>query len=456
MAPESLRALDKEELITLVLAQAEQIRVLTEQIAALQARVAALEARLNAPPKTPGNSSLPPSKGQKSNRPQRAKGRRKGRPGVARALAEAPDQVRDFYAERCDGCGKRVTQADQPDVHAYDHIDLPPIEPIVTRINLHSGACACCGKRVAAKAPTDMPVGSPFGPGITALVVYMHTRHMVSFSRLREMLADLVGLDISEGAIANMLARAAKPFAAEAGCIAEVVRASTVITSDETSARVKGKTWWQWVIGSATAVSHRIADTRGAKVITEFLAGARPEVWVSDRYSAQRGHGVEHQVCLAHVLRDTQYAIDTGDWKFALPFKALLQRAIGIGHRRETLTDATLKAYRRDLERQRDYLLERVPATDDGVKLSEAMARWKDCLFVFVTRRDVPATNNVSERQLRPSVIFRKVTGCFRSVWGSQLYADIASVIATGALHGRPALNAIQTCLAGRSVLNSS
>lgn len=458
MAPESLRAFDKEELITLVLAQAEQI-------AALQARVAALEARLNAPPKTPGNSSLPPSKGQKSNRPERAKGRRKGRPGVARALAETPDQVRDVFAERCDGCGRRVTPNDQPNVHAYDHIDLPPIEPIVTRINLHSGACSCCGKRVAAKAPLDMPVGSPFGPGITALVVYMHTRHMVSFSRLREMLKGLIGLDISEGAIANMLSRAAKPFAAEAAAIAAVVRAAPVITSDETSARVKGKTWWRrvgdppsagWVMGSATAVSHRIADTRGAKVVTEFLAGARPEVWVSDRYSAQRGHGVEHQVCLAHVLRDTQYAIDTGDWKFARPFKALLQRAIGIGQRRETLTDATLKAYRRDLERQRDGLLDRVPATDDGVKLSEAMARWKHCLFVFVTRRDVPATNNVSERQLRPSVIFRKVTGCFRSVWGAAVYADIASVIATGALRGRPALNAIQTCLAGRSVLNTS
>ena len=122
MTPESLRALDKEALIALVLAQAVQIRVLGEQNTALQARVAALEAQLNAPPKTPGNSSLPPSKGQKSNRPERAKGKRKGRPGVARRLADNPDHVREIFAERCDGCGKRVTQADQPNVHAYDHI----------------------------------------------------------------------------------------------------------------------------------------------------------------------------------------------------------------------------------------------------------------------------------------------------------------------------------------------
>jgi transposase len=178
--------------------------------------------------------------------------------------------------------------------------------------------------------PLDMPPGSPFGPGITALVVYLHTQQFVSYNRMAEMLKGVFGLDISQGAIANMLARAGKPFARQAKDIAEVVRTSAVVSSDETSARVQGKTWWQWMFGSATAVSHRIADARGAIAVTEALAGARPEVWVSDRYSAQRGHGVLHQARLAHLLRDAQYAIDSGDWWFALAFKALLKRAIGI------------------------------------------------------------------------------------------------------------------------------
>ena len=125
-------------------------------------------------------------------------------------------------------------------------------------------------------------------------------------------------------------------------------------------------------------------------------------------------------------------------------------------HRRETLTDATLKTYRRDLERRLDSLLERSPRVEAGVKLAASIGRWKDCLFVFVTRRDVSPTNNVSERQLRPSVIFRKVTNGFRSVWGSAVYADICSVLATGALNGHTALAAIKACLAGRSMLNST
>jgi len=66
---------------------------------------------------------------------------------------------------------------------------------------------------------------------------------------------------------------------------------------------------------------------------------------------------------------------------------------------------------------------------------------------VFVTRRDVPSTNNGCERALRPSVIFRKVTGCFRSRWGTRLYAAAISVIATGRLNGTSALQAITDAL---------
>ena len=220
---------------------------------------------------------------------------------VARRLCPNPDHVREVFAERCDSCGRVAKPEDQPHVHCYDHIDLPPLKPQTTRVSVHSGECPCCGTRIAATAPKDMPPRSPFGPGIVALVAYLHTKHMVSYSRLVEMLEELLGLTISEGAIANMLSRAAKPFAIAAERIEAVVRASAVIASDETSARAEGKTHWQWVFGSATAVAHRIADSRAAVVVTEFLKGAKPKVWISDRLGAQMGHGEQHQVCLAHL-----------------------------------------------------------------------------------------------------------------------------------------------------------
>ena len=245
MSPETLDALDKDELKPLLLKLFAQNGQLLERIddllvtnKELLARIAELEARQGpppkTPPKTPANSSLPPSSGQKANAaPDTNKKRRKGRPGVARELCANPDQTRDILAERC-ACGAAVSLDDQTLVHAYDHIDLPPIKPVTTRINLHRAQCPCCRKCVTAEPPADMTPGSPFGPGIVSIAAYLHGCHMVSYNRLVEVFDGLLGLKLSEGAIANMLARTGKPFAAEAEKIADVVRASPVISSDET------------------------------------------------------------------------------------------------------------------------------------------------------------------------------------------------------------------------------
>jgi transposase len=77
-------------------------------------------------------------------------------------------------------------------------------------------------------------------------------------------------------------------------------------------------------------------------------------------------------------------------------------------------------------------------------------------LFRFVTRRDVPYTNNACERTLRLSVIFRKVTNRFRAEWGAKVYAPAASVIATDRLHGLTALELLRAGLAGAPIIRSA
>jgi transposase len=443
MVGADLQSLGLQGLIDLVLELGEKLEAADRVIAELRKENAALKAQLGVPPKTPKNSSIPPSQERKANKPDDPKKKRKGHPGAFRALSDSPDRVIEAKAEACPHCHHHLSGADQEPVHAYDHIELPPIRPVTTRIHLHRGVCPCCRKRFVAPAPNGMAPGSPFGPNIAALVLYLHVVHAISFKRMVEMLSGLFGLTISQGAIASILASAREPMHAAAEDIAAQVRASKVIASDETSARVKGRTWWQWVWQSSTAVYHVITDSRGAKVPADFLQGAKPEVWVADRYAAQNGHAKQRQVCLAHLLRDTQYVIDQGDEGFAPPFKELLKRAIDIGRRRETLKDTTLRQYFYELDRELNRLLNLPPTSEAGDKFADAINRCYSDLFVFIRRRDVPPTNNVSERALRPSVIFRKVTGCFRSEWGANLYAAIVSVIATAQLAGKTALQAI-------------
>src|ERR1700685_4197291 len=225
-----------DDLKSMVLGLLEQISGLTARVEellaqnkALLARVAEREAKHAQPPKTPDNSSLPPSRSQKGNvgEATRVKKARKGHPGAARALAENPDATRCIYAACC-ACGAALAEAGQELARAWDHVDLPPIKPITTRINLFRATCPCCKARVTAQAPADMPEGSPFGPGIKAAVAYLHGCQMVGFKRLTELCEGLFGLTISQGAISRM----GEPFGAAAEQIAATVRASALIASD--------------------------------------------------------------------------------------------------------------------------------------------------------------------------------------------------------------------------------
>ncbi|HVC51833.1 MAG TPA: transposase, partial [Stellaceae bacterium] len=81
--------------------------------------------------------------------------------------------------------------------------------------------------------------------------------------------------------------------------------------------------------------------------------------------------------------------------------------------------------------------------------------RWRGQFFTFMTDRAVPPTNNGAERALRPSVIFRKVTNGFRSIWGADVHALTRSVIGTGRLNQCTAFQAISKALEGQPIFAS-
>jgi hypothetical protein len=106
--------------------------------------------------------------------------------------------------------------------------------------------------------------------------------------------------------------------------------------------------------------------------------------------------------------------------------------ACEIGRRRPNLADSTIKAHARTLERELDRLLELEPTNTEGRHLRDAIiVDARDKLLVFMGRRDVEPTNNGSERKLRPSVIFRRVTNSLRLEWGAKFYADLCSIVST-------------------------
>ena len=134
------------------------------------------------------------------------------------------------------------------------------------RSKRHRGVCPCCQEACRRPAAEGFDAGSPFGPGLSALIIHLHVTQAMSFQRLIRLMTEVFGVTISKGAIADIVARARAPLVGAAQPLAQAVRTSPVVGSDETAARVGGKTWWQWVLLSCTAIYHLIADTRRRKV----------------------------------------------------------------------------------------------------------------------------------------------------------------------------------------------
>ena len=323
--------------------------------------------------------------------------------------------------------------------------------PDVTRVSLHGGVCPCCARRFKAEAPAGLEPGSPFGPNIRAFVIYLRAVQGIPLARLRDLLLDLFGLSISEGALVAMLAAGAAPFRAAVSLIKARLLAGTALASDETGVRVGRANWWLWVFHHGDSAVFVAAARRSRAVVEAFLGDHRPAFWTSDRYGAQAGWATKgHQACLAHLIRDVQYAIDAGDGVLGPGLKGLLKRACAIGRRRANLKDATLKTYEADLERRLDRLLALDPTHSAGIKLRRMIRKARPNLFVFVRNRDLEPTNNGSERALRPCAVYRKITNGFRQEWGAHLYADIRSVIETARRRSIRAIDAIRLTLKGR------
>jgi transposase len=465
MERDELGGLSREELLELVRRQQE---ALAEREAAIERRdekIRELEAELSQfrrPMKTPENSSVPSSRGQKANRVERRgrkPGPKRGHVGASRIRSE-PAMVVECRPRACDGCGEPLPETGGRRVGRSQVIELPSFEPVVIEGWQYAMTCTHCGVRTAGTYPAGLEPRRTFGPGIEALLSYLHERHHVGYERLVELCRDVFGLAISQGGVENALRRLVDRARPTYAAIGETVRGSPVINSDETSARVAGRTQWQWTFQTPEASYHVIAPSRGGEVIDAFLGGVEPEVWGSDLYAPQMlTSATEHQICHSHQARDLTFAseADTGDERiWALDLRHVFGRAIRLHHERDQVTPETFARRRLLIENATDRLVfdRYVAPKTEAARLQQRYRTHRVSLYVFLHRDDVEPTNNSSERDLRPSVIHRKVIGGFRSAWGAEASAIRTSILATARKQGQNLLDAF-LAIAGPSPLQA-
>ena len=405
---------------------------------------------LQRPDKTSRTSSKPPSTDRKGKREgSRPGGAKPGHKGHARALAETADTHEDHRPAHCQHCGLPFVEDAMGEVIGeYDEIDLPAVKPIIRRHRRMSCTCLACGKATSAPVP-QAAQGTPFGRRIHALALYLKSNQLFSYQRLQGVFGDLFGLDISQGALMNMFKRAAPIFAARRDDALVALRRATVVACDETGMRIEGCNGYQWVFCASDAVVHTAEFSRAAQVVRDTMAGHQPAVWISDRYTGQQGHGLHHQTCLAHLDRKARFVEQHGSDFIGMRLKLWFDRAFDLARDIATLAASTVKSRRRGLLRDLDAILGTATDCELAHELLGQIRRARDQLLTFCDfPGKVDATNNVSERALRPSVIQRKVTNGYRAKWAADAEADLRTTVDTARLSGA---NPFQTILGAAS-----
>ena len=447
MTRDDLARMSREELIDLALADNAKLQ-------ALQAEVEALKMKLEKgkkPPTNSSNSSQPPSRDQKSNLPEKRKKHRHGPPHGhvqhIRQFVANPDHVVEVRPRVCKDCQGDLSQESGALVNVNQITELPDAKAEVIEVRQYAVKCPCCGHKQTGEAPAGLEMERAFGARLEATVVYYRQQQHMSYVRAEAALRDLYGVKISPGGIDKIMQRGGQQAARQVDPIQAEIQQSAVVHCDETGSRVDGQNWWQWVFCSATAVLHVIRFDRSVDVIKEVMAGHKVDVWVSDCYSAQmKAPAGQRQLCMAHQLRNLQAVVDlypAAFWPRAM--QALFRSAVHLHNQKDQLSPPEFQTQIQRVERICNWLLERTLEQPEAKRLLKRYHKYRDCLFVFLQRTDVSPTNNVSERNLRPSVVHRKVIGCFRSGWGARAYAAIASIVATSALQGISSFEAIQS-----------
>lgn len=442
------------------MSQSDIIKTLSElvekqaaQISGLLIRVENLEQELSfyRNRKNSGNSHMPPSvdlvKRNQSLREQSDKkaGGQKGHEGSTLKFSAAPDQIVNHVPDYCKACGNNLEQIDAVSLNRRQVIDIPIPVAVCTEHRTFAKACSC-GHINKGEFPLNVNANVQYGSNIEALTAYLNVRQYMPFGRMQEFYSKIMGLNISQGGIVGLLQRftcKALPMYRE---IKNRIEKADCLGTDETGAKINGKTHWFWTWQNEALTFIVQSPSRGYNTIQATFPDGLPDVvLVHDRWAAHfRCDVYDRQICLAHLFRDLKYIdqVHQSDWALALT--SILKQAMALNN--EAMYNGLLgSTARNELERSLMNLLQhKLPDKDKlAIKLQKKLRKISHHILRFLHYNNVPPDNNGSERAIRNIKVKQKVSGGFRSLNGADGFATLRSVIDTTIKSGKDVFYAL-------------
>jgi transposase len=429
---------------------------LEERIAQLEAIVEKLQERINT---NSQNSSKSPSqdpyrkRGSKKEPSKRKKGGQPGHQGHCRKNVppEEVSEIHNIHPLQCPNCGNDSFD-DPSQTEERQVIELPEFVAYVVQYNIHTCKCLNCNNLVSARIPPEAT--KAFGPRLMGFVSAVTVDFGLSKRKVCKLLSYL-NVRISVGSVTNIHKLATNILEFPCEEIKERLHQQESINADETSWYRDGKRKWLWLATSLECSFFMIDGSRNREAFERLLGRQFKNPITTDRYAVYDSYDGPQQKCWAHLARD---------------FEKIAQRSSPdnfIGGKLLEASDAVFKmrcAFKQGNITKRELQIHMYslvcPVVKDLLLLGYVGGECKDktkgtckrlllnfdALWTYLEYDNVEPTNNEAERQLRPAVIWRKLSYGNRSDWGELFVSRLLSVSNTLSKQSRSLLHYLESC----------
>lgn len=308
------------------------------------------------------------------------------------------------------------------------------------------------GQQFVAEFPAELSRPTQYGASIKANSVYMSMFQLIPYERIQTHFADVFGIPISTGSLYNFNAEAYQRLALFETLAKEQLRQAKILHVDETGVNVDGKRLWLHSASNEQWTWLEVHTKRGKDAMDAI--GVLPHymgLLVHDHWKPYyRYDGCLHVLCNAHHKRELTRAYEQDGQQWAHDMENLLDQINStVKEAGGCLSKENSKKWRRKYRRLLKKAESECPpptrqkpegkrgrvARSPSRNLLERLRDYEEDVLRFMDNPLAPYTNNQGERDLRMTKVQQKISGCFRSIKGADIYSRIRSYLSTCKKH---------------------
>ena len=444
--------------------KAENVELKVE-VSDLRTRLDSNSHNSNKPPSSDGykKQTIKPAlpKGKGSNQ-----GGQKGHKGHTLQQVESPDKIVTCIPNIC-SCGHEFKKEQFILSEKRQVFDIPQPKLEITEYQIFKACCSVCGQEHRGVAPEGVNAPTQYGNKVKAFAVLLNVHYKLPFKKIQLLFSDLFGYSINESTISTAGEICYDKLEESEKIIRSKIVAEDVVHADETGLRTAGKLHWLHTATTRLYTYLFVHEKRGSGAIQSNKSILMDYIgWlVHDCWSSYFNLGkLKHAICGAHILRELEGLIENSHTKWAkvfklfllsvykMPFEERVRRRKHIESRYDLICNIGEKAESPPLKtagRKGRY------KRTKGRNLVERLIREKDAVLAFAFNKEVPFTNNLAERDIRPAKVKQKISNCFRTFKGAEIYARIEGFISTARKNERPIFSELCATFDGNNFLTA-